>query len=54
MAGLAAGYWQSEAELLQIREVDRVFYPQMAEEERERLYAQWLEAVKRSAGWAKV
>ena len=54
MAGLAAGYWQSEEELLQLREVDRVFYPQMAEEERERLYAQWLEAVKRSAGWAKV
>ncbi|MGB3933354.1 MAG: glycerol kinase GlpK [bacterium] len=54
MAGRAAGYWQSEEELLQLREVDRVFYPQMAEEERERLYAQWLEAVKRSAGWAKV
>ena len=53
LAGLAAGVWQSQQELLAFREIDRVFYPQMPAEERERLYADWVRAVERSLGWAK-
>jgi glycerol kinase len=33
--------------------VDRVFTPQMSEERRRALYAEWTEAVRRSMGWAK-
>ncbi|MGC8558952.1 MAG: hypothetical protein ACP5NC_08220 [Nitrososphaeria archaeon] len=32
--------------------VDRVFYPRMDSKVRERLYAGWKAAVKRSLGWA--
>lgn len=53
LAGLAAGVWKSQQELLAFREIDRVFYPQMGPEERERLYADWVRAVERSLSWAK-
>ena len=53
MAGLAVGYWASPADCFAGQQVDRVFAPQMGAEERDRLYAEWTEAVRRSMGWAK-
>jgi len=53
MAGLVAGVWKDKAEIEQNRQVDRVFAPEMAVEERDRLYAGWKKAVERSREWVK-
>ena len=53
MAGLAVGYWASPADCFSGQQVDRVFTPKMTSEQRDRLYAEWTEAVRRSMGWAK-
>jgi len=53
LAGLTARVWKDKAEIEQNRQVDRVFTPQMAREERDRLYAGWKRAVERSLGWAE-
>jgi glycerol kinase len=53
MAGLAVGYWDSPEDCFTGQEVDRTFTPQMQPDQRERLYADWTEAVKRSMGWAR-
>lgn len=51
LAGLAVGFWESVEELAQIRQVDRVYKPQMSQEKRERLLAGWKKAVQRSLNW---
>ncbi len=51
LAGLAVGYWDSKEEVLEKRSVDKVFNPEMEEEEREGLYAGWQKAVKRAMDW---
>ena len=51
LAGLAVGFWKDEKELSSLREVDRIFTPQMDIEERDKLYAGWKKAVKRSMDW---
>ena len=53
MAGLAVGYWASPADCFAGQQIDRVFTPQMGADQRDRLYAEWTEAVRRSMGWAK-
>ena len=53
MAGLAVGYWAAPADCFAGQQVDRVFTPQMSADQRDRLYAEWTEAVRRSMGWAK-
>jgi len=53
-AGLAVGFWSSTAELQRIAEKNRdvrVFRPQMDDETRQREYAQWKKAVRRTFGW---
>ncbi len=50
LAGLAVGYW-SDAEISQVRSIERVFVPTMSEQEREGYYAAWKKAVKRSQQW---
>ena len=52
LAGLAVGFWNNLEELELNREVDRVFKPQMDKAIRDKLYAGWKRAVKRSMGWA--
>ncbi len=47
LAGLGSGFWKSTAELKECRKVDKIFKPKMAEDERERLYKGWKEAVRR-------
>lgn len=51
MAGLAVGYWKSPAECFAAQKIDKVFKPKMSAVERDRLYAEWTKAVKRSMAW---
>ena len=51
LAGLAVGYWKDMEELSTVREVDRIFTPEMDIESRDKLYAGWKKAVKRSMDW---
>lgn len=51
LAGLAVGFWNNLGELESNREVDRVFKPKMEKAKRDKLYAGWKRAVKRSMGW---
>ncbi len=53
LAGLAVGFWKDTAEIEKIREVDKVFEPQMDIEKREKRYRGWLRAVKRSRDWVE-
>jgi len=52
LAGLAVGYWSDAAQLDAQWKPERVFEPDMASGERERLKAMWRQAVTRSKGWA--
>jgi glycerol kinase len=50
-AGLAVGYWKSEAELVQHWQVEKRFEPSMSRDQREALLAQWRRAIDRSKAW---
>ncbi|MFA7172685.1 MAG: glycerol kinase GlpK [Kiritimatiellia bacterium] len=51
-AGLAVGFWRDKEEIEKIREVERVFTPQMSREDAAKLYADWKRAVEHSLNWA--
>nr|WP_092068613.1 glycerol kinase GlpK [Dendrosporobacter quercicolus]NSL47162.1 glycerol kinase GlpK [Dendrosporobacter quercicolus DSM 1736]SDL78689.1 glycerol kinase [Dendrosporobacter quercicolus] len=51
LAGLAVGVWSSKEELIKNWQLNRRFEPQMAPEERDKLYAGWQKAVKRAMDW---
>jgi glycerol kinase len=51
LAGLATGFWSSQAEVAEHWAIDRTFEPQMSEDQREQLYANWKRAVQRSLHW---
>ncbi len=53
MAGLATGFWESQAELAKKWELERAFEPQMSADERDALYGEWQRAVERARGWAQ-
>src|ERR671933_2767359 len=53
LAGLAIGFWTDQEELKSRWRLRRRYEPQMGEEERERLYGRWKEAVARSKEWAQ-
>ncbi|GHO83343.1 glycerol kinase GlpK [Dictyobacter formicarum] len=53
LAGLAVGFWKDLQELTRLWTIDRTFEPQMSEDQRESLYANWKRAVERSLGWTK-
>lgn len=48
MAGLAVGLWGSKEEFLSMRQIDREFHSNMAEEDREIYYSGWKNAIKKS------
>ena len=52
LAGLAVGFWTTKDEIENIREVARVFEPEMPKEQRDKLYAGWKRAVERAKDWA--
>ena len=49
LAGLAAGVWESEAELRELWSASRVYEPSMSASVRERLYAGWQQALRQSS-----
>jgi glycerol kinase len=51
LAGLAAGFWQSEDEIARNWAVDRVFTPTIDKTRRDELYAGWQRAVDRALRW---
>lgn len=53
LAGLGIGFWENINELDKYWILDKKYDPLMQEDKRERLYAGWKEAVKRSFNWAK-
>ena len=52
LAGLAVGYWQSDADVAANWRVDRRFEPAMPAARAAELRAAWDRAVGRSKGWA--
>ncbi len=50
LAGIQVGLW-SQSDIDQKRELDKIFEPTFDVEKRDRLYARWQKAVKRSKGW---
>ncbi|MEJ6951808.1 glycerol kinase GlpK [Natronospora cellulosivora (SeqCode)] len=53
LAGLAIGIWNDKKELLEIREVDKVFNSQLQELERKELYQGWKRAIDTTLTWSK-
>src|ERR687885_153140 len=53
LAGLAVGFWEDREELKNRWRLRRRYEPQMSEEERERLYGRWQEALERAKDWAQ-
>lgn len=53
LAGLAVGYWNSKEDVIANWAIDRVFDPQMDDDNRQKLLKGWKKAVKCSYGWAK-
>ena len=53
LAGIAVGYWRGNDEVKANWELERVFLPEMAEDDRRKLKKGWKRAVKCSFGWAK-
>ena len=53
LAGLAVGYWEGKEDVLKNWAIDRVFTPEIPEEQRDKMVRGWNRAVKCSYGWAK-
>ena len=54
LAGLAVGYWESRDELRTVLTIDRIYKPQISDEERNKKLDGWEKAVRRSFDWAEV
>ncbi len=52
LAGLATGFWNSQAEIAGQWQLEREFEPAMSEDQRQSLYAGWQRAVERARAWA--
>jgi len=53
LAGLATGFWEDREDLKNKWRLRRRYEPQMGDEERERLYGRWKEALERAKNWAQ-
>jgi glycerol kinase len=51
LAGLAVGYWEGQAEIESLWQMEREFLPRMDEEMRQRMYTGWRRAVDRAMHW---
>jgi glycerol kinase len=51
IAGLGAGLWKDKEELLKVRHIDKVFTPQITDEEREIKYEIWKDIISRSLNY---
>jgi glycerol kinase len=52
LAGLATGFWSSEAELSARWQIDRSFEPSISRDQAGELMHQWSRAVERARGWS--
>lgn len=48
IAGLKAGFWESIKEIEQNKQIKKIFYPRINNEDRDKLYQNWLLAIKAS------
>ena len=53
LAGLAVGYWKNKEEVINNTAIERSFYPEISEDERNGKVSGWNKAVKYAYGWAK-
>ena len=53
LAGLAIGFWESQAEIARQWQLERTFEPAMSADQRESLYGGWQRAVERARNWAE-
>ena len=53
LAGLAVGYWSSQADVIRNWAVDRTFSPSISPAQRDEKVRGWERAVKRSFDWAR-
>ena len=53
LAGLAVGFWENKEAVLESRVVDKIFRPQIEEEERQKRVKGWRAAVGCSRDWIK-
>lgn len=53
LAGLATGYWSDLEDIADNWRIDRIFRPEMEEDTKKQLMADWHRAVERSLGWAR-
>jgi glycerol kinase len=53
LAGLAVGFWSSEAELAANWQVDRRFEPMMSRDQAVELMRRWSRAIERAKGWSE-
>ncbi|MDE2774722.1 MAG: glycerol kinase GlpK [Chloroflexota bacterium] len=53
LAGLATGFWTSQAEIAGQWQLERTFEPAMSIDQRESLYRGWQRAVERARDWAQ-
>ncbi len=53
LAGLAVGYWKDIDEIARIWRREELFQPTMSKEEKDRLYAGWQKAIKKSEKWVE-
>lgn len=53
LAGLAVGYWKNKEEVVTNQKIDRVFTPDMSDEDREEKRKGWNKAVKYAYRWAR-
>jgi len=51
LAGLAVRFWKDQSMIAEQRKVNRKFRPYMSDDKKEKLYAGWKKAVKRSMHW---
>ncbi|NLE82796.1 MAG: glycerol kinase GlpK [Rhodococcus sp.] len=51
-AGLAVGFWESQDDIRRNWQAGQTWEPTMADDERDRLYAEWNKAVERTYDWA--
>lgn len=52
LAGLAVGFWKGREQLTEIWQAERVFQPEAAAADMDKLYSDWRRAVERSRSWA--
>lgn len=53
LAGLAVGYWKNKEDVIKNQLIERVFQPNMSEQERVKKMKGWNKAIKYAYGWAK-